>query len=403
MKYKLIGYAVTGILLILGYLVMNALVASKKEPEKKDVVPTIKVVAVTEAIPQENPVSISINGKLESFNKLELFSEVGGRVLKGSKNFKEGVLFSKGEILISIDSRDTKAALIAQRSSFQTILTQILADLKLDYSDNFEPWNAYVLAFDPEKRMAELPKSTSDQEKRFLTTKNIYNTYYNIRSQELKLSKFSVSAPFNGVLSSSSIQYGSIIRPGQKLGDFIQPGLFELEAPVNIKDVSYLKPGNEVKLTSTDIAGNWTGKIARVGKNVDSRTQSVMVYITLNQSDLKEGMYLSGIIDASTVLESVILPRKLLNDDGSVFIVQDTVLKKIFPTVEKISESSIIFSGIPSGTKILSENFLGAYEGLNVSLGSNKNSDKKDSDPTNSDAEMETEEADSSQETGTSK
>ena len=53
----------------------------------------------------------------------------------------------------------------------------------------------------------------------------------------------------------------------------------------------YLKIGQKVTLISNDIKGNWKGSIARIGKNIDSKTQSVIVYISVNGADLKEGMY----------------------------------------------------------------------------------------------------------------
>jgi len=163
-----------------------------------------------------------------------------------------------------------------------------------------------------------------------------------------------------------SIQKGSVIRPGQKLGEFIQPSVFELEAPINVKDINFLTQGDKVTLLSDDISGSWEGKVKRIGKNIDSKTQSVTVYIAVTASDLKEGMYLKGTIESKKVPESVSIPRKILNADGSIYVIVNNTLKKKFPKVEKINESSVLLTGIEQEDQILSENFIGAYEGLKV-------------------------------------
>lgn len=366
MKQKIAGYIVAVLFLVIGIVVMKKMIASKVAPEKKEIPALVKKVQVITASPEQNAINVSINGKLESFNKIEIFSEVSGVVLNSSKSFKEGVAFNTNEILVRIDSRDIKAALTAQRSAFQTLLNQNLTDIKLDYSDNFEIWNQYLNSFNPEKNIGELPQPKSDKEKRFLISKNIYNSFYNIKSQELKLSKYTVKAPFSGVLSNVTIQNGSVIRPGQKLGEFIQPNDFELEAPINVKDVNFLSVGDKVKLSSNDIDGNWVGKIKRIGKNVDAQTQSVLVYIGLNSKELKEGMYLKGNIESKTINNSIVLPRKILNKDGSIYLVEKDKLIKKQPKIEKVNESTILITGIVEGEKIISDNFVGAYEGLEV-------------------------------------
>lgn len=368
MKHKVIGYLLAILFLVIGFIGMKKMISSKKEPERKETIATLKLVKILEAQPNNIPIQITISGKLESFNKIELFSEVGGTMLKGNKDFKEGIFFSKGEIIFQMDSRDVFAALVAQRSSFLTLLSQITPDLKLDYSANYAVWNEYIQEFDVEKSVKTLPNPLTTQEKQFLTSKNIYNSFYNIKSQELKLSKYMIVAPFDGVLNLTNIQYGTIVRPGQKLGEFIQPSKLELEAPVNIKDINYLKIGDIVNLGSNDIQGNWKGKIVRIGKSIDSKTQSVMVYIAIENEQLKEGMYLNGKINAKLVPNSIEINRKLLNEDESIYIVQNNKLEKIFPKIEKINESTVILSDIKAGTTVLSEPFTGMYNGLPVQI-----------------------------------
>ncbi len=375
MFHKILGYIAAAIIIVVSYGIALLFIGNDKPAEKQEVKKTIKTVKVISANPTTNPVDITMDGKLEALNKIELYSEVGGKVLKGSKLFKNGISFNKGEVLISLDSRDTKAALVAQRSTFQTLLTQILSDIKLDHGANYEAWNKYVSDFNPEIKVKALPEPKSEKEKRFLTTKNVYNSFYNIKSQEVKYSKYVITAPFSGVLTTANVQYGTIIRPGQKLGDFLQPGLFELAAPINVKDMNFIKRGDKVELTSGDISGNWTGTVSRISKNLDAKTQSAIAFISVKNSTLKEGMYLSGNISAGAIPQSIELPRKLINSDNSIYVVQDSKLAKTYPTIVKLTSSKAIITGVKEGELLLTQNFVGAYEGLEVTVQNDQNPD----------------------------
>ena len=79
---------------------------------------------------------------------------------------------------------------------------------------------------------------------------------------ELTLAKYNITAPFDGVLVEALVTPGSLIRPGQKLGEFIQPTVFEIEAPVSASMIGFLKIGQKVTVTSTNNdSKKWIGEI----------------------------------------------------------------------------------------------------------------------------------------------
>ena len=73
--------------------------------------------------------------------------------------------------------------------------------------------------------------------------------------------KFRISAPFTGVLTEANVNPGTLIRTGQKLGEFIDPSVYELEVAVNKSYSELLKVGKEVTLTNIDHTKTWKGKV----------------------------------------------------------------------------------------------------------------------------------------------
>ncbi|HHG85357.1 MAG TPA: HlyD family efflux transporter periplasmic adaptor subunit, partial [Bacteroidetes bacterium] len=239
-------------------------------------------------------------------------------------------------------------------------------DLKIDYPNNFAKWKAYVDQFDPNKTIPELPAVTDSQEKGYLVAKNIYNVYYNIKSQESKLRKYVFRAPFSGVVDKAFINPGSMVGAGQNLGAFLNNNHFELEVGVSVGELSSIDVGQTVTLNSPDISGQWTGTVRRISKSIDPATQNVTVYVQVKGEALREGMYLTGNIGDGVIENAVIIPRKLLVDGDQVYLVKDNVLQLKTVEVVRQSGAEAVIKGLPSGSTLLNSEVSGIFEGMKV-------------------------------------
>ena len=328
-----------------------------------------KVAVLVDSVMNANiPIQINTTGQLTAKEKIALFSEVQGIMERGSNKFFEGTYFKKGSVLLGINSEEFTASLKAQRSNFYNQIIAIMPDLQLDYPESVFEWTKYLEGFDVSRTLAPLPEAGSEQEKYYIAGKQIYSTYYSIKNLEVKLSKHKIRAPFSGVLTEANVKEGTLIRMGQKLGEFVAPGIFELEVPVNASMKNLVKPGKKVK--SHDIEGNrsWEGVITRINSKIDPTTQSISVFIELRANDLYEGMFLEAELDAREINNAFEINRKILNDDNSVFIVQDSVLAKVFVEPLYYKESSVIVGNLPDESTILANPVPGAYNGMKVEI-----------------------------------
>jgi multidrug efflux pump subunit AcrA (membrane-fusion protein) len=355
-----------GVVLIVGVGIMKFLSSKAEPPKKAPPSSALPVILAKKVENQSVPNKVEVTGKLLASNRVEVFSEVQGVLLPSAKTFKEGVEFGKGERLLRIDSTEFYLNLMATKSNYLNMLVQLGPDIKYDFPGAYEQWNQYVSRIDVKKPLPPLPEPENEKQRNFLTSRDVYRQYYSIKSQEEKLSKYNLTAPFKGVLSEGNLQPGTMIRMGQKLGTLIQPGSYELETAIGLNQMSVVRVGDSVKLYSEDIPGEWVGRVLRISNHIDNTTQTVKAYISVQSNELKEGMYLSGFIHSKPFENAVVLSRSLMNGTNELFVLEDSILKTRKVNVLKVSESEVVVSGLQDNEIVLNQVFSGSYNGLKV-------------------------------------
>ncbi|MFK8162594.1 MAG: efflux RND transporter periplasmic adaptor subunit [Lewinella sp.] len=365
------------LILVVGWYGWGYLASQKAAPMKKEIPKRIKTVEVKTVANGKIATTLDVQGRLEAYNKIALFTEVGGAV-KTSKPFKKGTYFKKGEVMLRVDDAEARLNLQAQKATLMNAVAMMMPDLKIDYTESFSAWESYLSSFDIDAPIKAMPTATTQREKLFVAGRNLYTQYYSIKGVEERLSKYVLYAPFSGVLTTAAINEGAVIRPGQQLGELMATGYYEMVATVPLSQLDFLKPGGEVKLYSEDIKGAWTGKVRRISDQIDAGTQTVNVYVGVSGKDLREGMYLRGEADARVLDDVVEIDRNLLIDEGEVYVVKnDTLLALVPVNVQKFDRKTVIISGLPTGSKLLTSDVAGAYNGMRVKLKGAGITDKK--------------------------
>ncbi len=312
------------------------------------------------------PVVITTSGSLTASNKIELYSEVQGILKTTSKEFKEGTEFAKNEAIISINSDEFYANLKAQKSNLFNVITAIMPDIQLDYPNEYQKWKSYLNNFDINKPTPKLPEITTEKEKFFISGRGIITAYYNVKNLEVKLGKYTLRAPFKGILTEVMVTQGSLVRSGQKLGEFIDPSVYEMEVNINQTYANLLKKGNTVKIFNQNKTNVWEAKVVRVNGKVDQTTQTVKAFLQVKGEQLREGMYLTADLETKSIENAIEVSRQLLVDDTKLFTVKDSTLNLITVKPVYFNDNTVIVQGVENGTNILSKPLPGAYNGMLV-------------------------------------
>lgn len=363
------------VLVIVAIFVAKSIIESntKERPPAKKVVKTVYVQSVNNGTV---PIVIPANGTVTALQKTSIFSEVEGIFRSSSKPFRPGQEYSRGQVLLRIDAAEFAANVRASKSELYNKIASVMPDLRLDYPDVYPKWEAYLNSFDVNKSLAPLPKSSSDQENYFISGRGIISGYYNIKNQETRLNKFTIVAPYNGVLTEAVVTEGSLVRPGQKLGEFIDPSEYELEVAVRKSFSDLLQVGEKVALKNLEGTQEFQGVVSRVNSKIDANSQTVQVFIKIKDAKVKEGMYLEANLEARNVENALSIPRNLLVDQDKVFIVENNTLQLTDIDVVHFSSESVVITGLENGTKLISAPVPGAFVGMPVEISDNSDETK---------------------------
>ncbi|MDB4335134.1 efflux RND transporter periplasmic adaptor subunit [bacterium] len=365
-KTRIISLSTSAILLIIAVVLVKALpVKADSTSEIEDSKKGILVEVINPTIGTVNN-TYSTTGKLKARDRFEIYAQVDGQIESSANFFREGNSYQKGDAMLSIDQGEYAMTLLAKKSDFITLITSILPDLKSDYPDSYPIWRTYVSSVDVKKKLPELPVSNNEQENFYLSGKGIKSNFYNIRSAEEKLDKYTIRAPFNGVVTAANIEVGTAVRMGTQLGTFISTSTYELEITIPIAIKHLVQLGTMADISSSDIPGAWKGEVIRIGGNIDEKSQSTKVFIRTSGSKLNEGMYLTAKLHQQPFEDAMTIPRKMLDSHNRVFVVEDDHLRLKSITVLSRQGDLAIIEGLPQNSAVLSTVVKSAYDGMPV-------------------------------------
>jgi multidrug efflux pump subunit AcrA (membrane-fusion protein) len=367
------------ILAILGVLIISAAVffgnrlVEKSEKPKPIFKKQIKTVFVKNVLNKETPIMLSASGSLVAKRKIDLFSEVQGLLKSSRKPFKAGTRYDAGETLLSINSDEFYAGLQSQKSNLYNLITAIMPDIRLDYPNEFKKWESYLKSFDMNESILKLPTFTTDKEKYFIAGNGILTAYYTVKNLEVRNLKYQIKAPFSGVLTEATLTPGTLVRVGQRLGEFIDPSIYEMQVSISYEYADLLKVGNSVTLSNLEKTKIYTGKVVRVNGKVEQVSQTIKVFIDVKHPDLKEGMFLEANLTAKSESESIEIPRRLLVDNTSIYTVKnDSILSLTNVNPVYFGSEYVVIKGLKNNDKILAQTLPGAFDGMVVKINKKK-------------------------------
>lgn len=360
---SVLGVVIIALAVIGAIILINNKNTPKPKPDK-----VVKTVFTDKVQNGTIAIVVPANGNVLAKRRVELYSEVQGVFRKGSKLFKAGETYNSGETIIRIDAAEYAASVQSAKSSLYNLLTSIMPDLRLDYPLIFNKWQTYLNNFDMNGGTPALPEMTSEKEKYFISGRGILTSYYSVKNLEQRLAKYRISAPFNGVLTDALVTEGTLIRSGQKLGEFINTDVYELEVAVSKTYSDLLKVGEEVALVNLEKTKTYVGYVTRINGSVDQASQTIKAFIDIKDKSLKEGMYLEARLNAKEENNAIEVNRGLLTESNQIFIVRDTILDLIDVNPIYFSDKKVVLKNVPDGTIMLAKPVAGAYAGMLVKV-----------------------------------
>lgn len=369
MKRKIL--VVGAVLAILGLSVglMFFFAEQKKKEKKKNKVTAKRYVKTRPVAYRQIPTELEFYGRLRADIPLDVVAEVPGKIQAGKVPLKAGQSFRKGTLLFTINATEARLKLRAAKSAFLKEIAAILPDLKIDFPESYPAWQTYFDSVGIHKPLPDLPDYRNTKEKTFLATKNIYHTYYTLKSSEEVLKRYRFYAPFSGSITEVFAPTAAFANPGVKVIKILKTSTLELEVAVNPQDIRWVKPGTLVAIRAEDGRQIRKGKVVRIGEVLNPKSQALKVFIRLlpGKEKLYQGMYLKASVPGTQIESAMEIPRAALVNKKQVYTIEnDSILAIKTVKVHKLNTETAIISGLQTKESLIVESVVGAYEGMKI-------------------------------------
>ena len=224
-----------------------------------------------------------------------------------------------------------------------------------------------------EKELPPMPVVRSEQMRIFLASRNVLADYYDVKQMELKLSRHTIKAPFNGSFIEVYMEVGAYVNTGGRVAKIIATDILEVEIPVENTYARWIRKGDPVNLLSPDelISTKWTGTVTRISDFLDITTQSRSVFtrVPVNLgSPLYVGQYLQAEFEGGIVENVMEIPRNALFNYNEVFIIVEGLLKIQHIELIKLNEKTALVRGIEENTYIVTQPMISVAENTPVKI-----------------------------------
>ena len=257
---------VIGVTLALLFL-MNKLKPLEQEKDDAVVIPAVAVISIE---PIDYIIPIKSEGMVMPQISISFAAEVTGKIVSISDGFSNGGRFNKGDILVEVDPKDYELAITRAQANVASADASLeLEQAKSDLAKN--DWKKYGKKGKPSTLNLNLPQVASA--KAALDGANA-----DLKLAQRNLEKTKITAPFDGVIFSKSVDVGQFVNTGMSLAMIASTEVAEIRISLSDKQLSqsglnYLVEVVQVSISSEEINDiKWQGKVKNIEAQRDSRT-----------------------------------------------------------------------------------------------------------------------------------
>jgi len=341
--------------------------------------PNVPEVLVTTVQPRDVPRVLERVATLDGFINANINAQVQGYIV--SRDYQEGSLVKKGDLLFQIDPRPFEAA-----------LGQAKGTLAKDQAN-------WTKADADEKRAVELfnKKVISDQERDTAiaaaesTKANVAADQAAVKTAELNLGYTKIKAPIDGLAGFANNQVGDLVGPASTTPLTTVSQIDPIKAIVTVGEGGFTDffaryPDAEKRqalLNRIDfdlILGSGTvyprkGKFYALDRNLDPKTGSIRYYVTFPNPDatLRPGQFGKVRFVPDTVHNALVVPQEAVTElqgNFQVAVVDQNNKVSIRPVKmgERIGAMWQVTEGLNSGDKVVVQGVQKAREGATVTV-----------------------------------
>jgi RND family efflux transporter MFP subunit len=385
-----------------GIAMYALLQVTKPQPTPSIEAPRPGSVEVVPAIRAASRPTVVAYGEVRPAVRTQLVAQVGGKIMSIAPDFIEGGQFAPGEVLLTIEDTDYRAAVDERRArvaAAKVDLEQALADADVARKQLAGQSNPSPLALKkPQVARAESALKAAE------TALSLAQT---------NLERTQINLPFEGRVESQAADLGQYVNPGKVLGSVFGTDVAEVRVALTTNQLSALgipvgyiggETGGLVTTLSAVMGGRvhrWEGRLTGLDAGIEATTRSV--YGTVRIEDpygeihadsgmpLAVGLYVDAEIQGRTIVDAVQIAAEGLRAGDEVFVIDGEGLLDVrqVDVIHRNRDMVMLASGVEAGERVIVSAIRNPVRGMRlqaVDEGTIADSVGDDVTPTNNEA-----------------
>jgi membrane fusion protein (multidrug efflux system) len=293
--------------------------------------------------------AINLPGVIEPWVQLELMAKVSGTIEEVL--VREGSVVKEGDLLARIEPDDYRIALDSAKAAYKLA--------KADYE------RAKVMLTKKALSIADL----ESMETKVTTAKA------SMENAALRLSRCSITAPMDGVISRLNAKVGLFLSVGDPVGQMLQIDRVKAVIGIPESDVNAVRKISEVAITIQSLDNRKvTGRKYFLAPAPETFARIYRLELEIDNRDgaILPGMFLRAHVVKNIIHEAVVIPLYSVisrNDEQFVFVALDGVAQKRQVKVGIIEKWHVqVTEGLEPGEKIVVEGHRDVEDGQEIEV-----------------------------------
>ena len=416
---RLKPWIIAGLILLVAFLTVRWLVATKPEPPKVEQRKRATVVAVQEVQVRNLPPALKLYGKIESVSAAQLSSRIPASVQ--ALHVEEGDRVKAGTLLVELEQNDARYALDQARARVTEAKSAVATEQSRYATDKAALANEQSLAriaSDDLERFRQLQKeglasqaqvdaartaleqrllavsarelSVEQHESRMAQAEaQLASAQAAFNDVQLDLSRSRIEAPFDGLIHRVTIAVGDIVSPGTPLLGIYDPARIEVRAPVPSNALARIQAAlapdssasAEIRVGGSTIPAH----LRKLSASTREATGNLDVFIVPDKPSplLRLGQTVTVLLKLDVENNVVAVPFSALYGSNRVYVLEDGTMRGI--PVQRIGEMHhedgsvqllVRSEALQDGMQLITSQVAQALDGMSVTTaGSGKDTD----------------------------
>jgi membrane fusion protein, multidrug efflux system len=302
-------------------------------------------------------------GSLNASDEVTVSAEVDG-ILKGVL-VDEGTPVGKGTILARVDTTDYQLGVDNAEAALKQA-EAALANVKVEFGRKEALFK---------EELVTRQQFDDVSLRRTMAERDLDRAQVMLSLAKQRLGKTTIASPLKGVVKEKKVASGDFARTSQPLLTIVQIDPLKLIFTIAEKDVSLLKPGQEVTFAVDPYPGReFSGIVSAINPSLDERTRSLKAEAVVHNEagELKPGFFARVKVFTSASKSAVVIPSTSILYEGTkvrVFLQEGAkAQERSLKLGGKYGELVEVLEGLSGGERLIVVGQNGLTNGVKINV-----------------------------------